>query len=149
MFAEWEGLFNMETTEAIARNVISCMNELNFDRLRSLFRADAEWHIRGRSPVSRRLPIGEFAEVMRNFADSPRFGGMKMSIRSLMAQETSAAVEWESVITWKDGGTYDNCGVFVLDVENGAINGAREYLDTYWSTRILVGSDGPDPLLRD
>jgi len=117
------------------------MNEADFAGLGSLFAPGASWHVCGRSPVSAKLPIPEFVAVMKNLAAAPNFGGMTLTIRTVTEQAGRVAVEWESVIRWTDRDDYPNCGIFLLTISGGKITDAREYLDTYWSSYVMLGQD--------
>lgn len=96
------------------------------------FTDDATWWIAGRreriptSGLHTRERIGRIFEAMRE----QLVDGLKMTVRSAIAEGDRVAVEVESLGTLKNGRVYNQQYHLLVTVRDGRIAAVREYLDT-------------------
>jgi len=63
--------------------------------------------------------------------------GMRMTVKSMIAEDDKVAVEVESDGPLKDGRVYQNDYHLAITVRDGAISAVREYLDTYYVASLF------------
>jgi ketosteroid isomerase-like protein len=94
---------------------------------------DATWWLAGKRellPSAGSYDKTRLTELFRTM-DSRLTGGLRMTIKSVIAEGDRVAVETESHGKLRNGRSYNNEYVFVITVRAGKIAAVREYNDTH------------------
>ncbi|MFL9846027.1 nuclear transport factor 2 family protein [Flavobacterium rhizosphaerae] len=129
----------MTTTET-AKNYFDAMVAGNFDQMTKLRTSDYVywWSGEGSWPFGGYQSNENQAKLWGIVAE--RFPeGMKMTLRSITADDERAALYVHIRGTRKDGRIYENNVMLLLTFKNGLINGLYEYLDTIMVNELFCG----------
>jgi uncharacterized protein len=102
---------------------------------------DATWWIAGKPDapgvhglLSKAQLTELFAGMFTLFED-----GMRMTVKSMIAEADKVAVEVESEGPLKDGRLYQNDYHLAITVRDGKVRAVREYLDTRYVASLFYG----------
>ncbi|KQS28032.1 nuclear transport factor 2 family protein [Dyadobacter sp. Leaf189] len=129
----------METKE-IAEKYFNAMVEGNFDEMALLktpdcvywLSGDGSWPFGGYQSLENQVKL--WGTVAERFPE-----GMKMTLRSITADQERAALYVHIRGTRKDGRIYENDVMLLLTFKNGLISGLYEYLDTIMVNELFCG----------
>jgi ketosteroid isomerase-like protein len=101
---------------------------------------DATWWVAGKQdvPGAGLFNKEQVAGLFRRMADQFP-GGLKMTIKSMTAEDDKVAVELESYGKLSNGRVYNNEYHMLLTIQNGKIIAMREYHDTQHKVATFFG----------
>jgi len=116
----------MRTPKDVVEELVDAYNEKSIDRLLALYRPCARfWDPFHREGVVGRAAIGE---VIRGLFE--RFPDERMSVVTLVADETHAVAEFKSAGTGPRGEPFELEFTEVYEVDDGQIASCHVYIDT-------------------
>ncbi|CAM3563672.1 nuclear transport factor 2 family protein [Sphingobacterium prati] len=127
-------------TKEIAEKYFNAMVAGKFDEMTKLKTPDCVYWLSGDGswPFGGYQSLENQAKLWGTVAE--RFpGGMKMTLKSLTADEERAALYVHIVGTRKDGRIYENNVILLLTFNDGLITGLYEYLDTIMVNELFCG----------
>jgi ketosteroid isomerase-like protein len=123
---------SMEENKHLARQFIDCFNANDIAGALDLMTEDATWWIAGKPeqlPAAGLYNKQKIARLLYNMA-SQLANGLKMTVKSLMAEDEKVAMEVESYGELRNGRVYNQQYHFLLMMREGRIEAIKEYLDT-------------------
>lgn len=130
----------METKE-IAEKYFNAMEAGKFDEMNKLktfdcvywLSGDGSWLFGGYQSLENQAKL--WGTVAERFPE-----GMKMTLKSITADEERAALYVHILGTRKDGRIYENNVMLLLTFKDGLISGLYEYLDTIMVNELFCGA---------
>ena len=127
-------------TKEIAEKYFNAMVAGKFDEMTKLktpdcvywLSGDGSWPFGGYQSLENQARL--WGTVAERFPE-----GMKMTLKSLTADEERAALYVHIVGTRKDGRIYENNVILLLTFNDGLITGLYEYLDTIMVNELFCG----------
>ena len=123
---------NLEETKQLAREFFACFSANDLAGALALLADDATWWIAG---VPELLPAAglrtkeQITRLLQNMT-SELPNGLRMTVKSLVAEGDNVAAEVESYGELRNGRVYNQHYHFALTIRDGKINAVREYLDS-------------------
>lgn len=127
-------------TKKIANQYFDAMAAGQFDEMNKLKTADCAYWLSGEGswPFGGYQSIENQSKLWATVAE--RFPeGMKMTLKSITADEDRAALYIHIRGTRSDGRIYDNNVILLLTFKDGLISGLYEYLDTIMVNELFCG----------
>ncbi|HEY6332536.1 MAG TPA: nuclear transport factor 2 family protein [Blastocatellia bacterium] len=93
---------------------------------------DLTWWIAGKpgvAPFSGTMTKEQFAGLLQQMGSQLK-GGLKMTVKTMTAEEDRVALEVESYGELKNGRVYNQEYHMLMTIRDGKISAVREYLDT-------------------
>jgi uncharacterized protein len=132
----------MKPQNAIEHTVLEFFAVLgsgDLDGARKLFHPEACWRVMGRGVPGAGVHHGADA-ILRFIAPVRELfapGSPVIEMTSLLSRDNLVVMESKGGGFLKDGRPYDNYYVMVVEVRDGLIYELREYMDTYYVSRLL------------
>ena len=111
------------------------------EAIRRSFADDATWTLAGELPISgtwvgREAIVEQFLPTAMSHYQA---GSVALEITGMIAEGDNVALQWTSRARTLDGRPYENHCIGVFTVREGKIRAVREYMDTHYAHRALVG----------
>lgn len=123
---------SIEENKRLARQFIDHFTNNDIAGALDQMSDDATWWIAGKPdqlPAAGLYSKEEIARLLRNMV-SQLPNGLKMTVKSLVAEQDKVSMEAESYGELRNGRVYNQQYHFLLTVREGKITGVKEYLDT-------------------
>jgi ketosteroid isomerase-like protein/catechol 2,3-dioxygenase-like lactoylglutathione lyase family enzyme len=123
---------SLDDNKRVAREFFSRLSASDLDGALALMAGDATWWIAGKPgsvPVCGTLSKEQFGKLIRRMVGRTN-GGLRVTIKGMTAEGDRLAVELASHGELTDGRVYDQEYHVLLEIREGTIRAAREYLDT-------------------
>ena len=123
---------SVEENKDLARQFIDRFTANDIAGALELMTDDATWWIAGkpdRLPAAGLYNKEQIARLLHNMVGQLP-DGLKMTVKSLVAEGDKVAMEAESYGELRNGRVYNQQYHFLLTIREGRINAVREYLDT-------------------
>jgi ketosteroid isomerase-like protein len=122
----------VEQNKAVARELFARFSASDIPGVLALMTEDCTWLIPGKPERMRTAALYDKARIGRLFQRMLEGlqGGLKMTLKSAIAEGERVAAEVESEGDLKNGRRYRQQYHFVLEFRDGRICAVREYLDT-------------------
>jgi uncharacterized protein len=123
---------SIEQNKKLARDLFDRFNANDITGALDKMTADATWWIAGKPehlPAAGLHTKEQIAQLLNNLAGALQ-NGLKVTVKSLIAEDDKVAVEVESYGELRNGRTYNQEYHFLLTISDGKITAVREYLDT-------------------
>ena len=134
-----------EGNKRAARELFARFTASDIDGVLALMSDDCTWLIPGKPEHMRtagRYPKERIARLFRAMVDGLE-GGLRMSVKGLIAEGDLVAAEVESEGDLKNGRRYRQQYHFVLQFRDGKICAVREYLDTQHAYDVWLAPASP------
>lgn len=121
-----------EQNKALAAEFLNRFSIADFDGILATLTEDATWRIPGKPELTRVAgpkSKEQIAGVFRAMAGQLK-GGLKMTIKGMIAEGDQVAVEAESLGELRNGRVYNNEYHLLMTMRDGKISAVREYYDT-------------------
>jgi ketosteroid isomerase-like protein len=122
----------MEQNKQLARDLFERFSANDIAGALDIMTDDATWWIAGKPehlPVAGLHTKEQITQLLNNLAGGLQ-NGLKMTVKSLIAEGDKVAVEVESYGELRNGRVYNQEYHIVLTIRDGKISSVREYLDT-------------------
>jgi ketosteroid isomerase-like protein len=123
---------SIEQNKTLARELFDRFNANDTPGALDTMTADATWWIAGKPehlPAAGLYTKEQIAQLLNNLAAALQ-NGLRMTVKSLIADGDKVAVEVESYGELRNGRIYNQEYHFLLTIRDGKISAVREYLDT-------------------
>lgn len=123
---------SIEQNKQVARTFFDCFSAGDITGALDMMTDDATWWIAGK-PEQLAAAGDHSKEQMARLFDNmigQLPNGLKMTVKSLIAEDDRVALEVESNGELRNGRVYNQEYHFVITMRDGKISGVREYLDT-------------------
>lgn len=123
---------SIEENKATARAFFERFSEGDVAGALAMMSDDATWWIAGKPEQLPAAGLYSKAKIARLFDNmgGQLPNGLKMTVKSLIAEGDRVALEAESLGELRNGRVYNQEYHFVVTLRDGKISGVREYLDT-------------------
>jgi ketosteroid isomerase-like protein len=124
---------SIEQNKQVATEFFTRYNANNIDGALDTIADDVNWWLAGKpgqSRVAGPKTKEQMAQIFRTMGEQLK-DGLRMAVKSLIAEGDRVALEVESHGELKNGRFYDNEYHVLLTVRGGKISAAREYYDTH------------------
>ena len=123
---------SIENNKKVASEFLSRLSDRDIDGALAMMADDATWWIAGKPgslPVVGTLSKEQIARLFNRMTSQLR-DGLRMNVKSMIAEGDRVALEVESYGELKNGRVYNQEYHMLMVVGDGKITAVREYLDT-------------------
>jgi hypothetical protein len=123
---------NIEQNKELARRFFDSFSSNDVAAALNLLSNDATWWIAGRPeqlPAAGNYSKEKLARLFQTMAGQLP-DGLKMTVKSLIAEGDKVALEVESLGRWQNGRVYNQQYHFLVTIRDEKICEVKEYLDT-------------------
>ena len=123
---------SIENNKKMASEFLSRLSDRDIDGALAMMADDATWWIAGKPgslPVVGTLSKEQIARLFNRMTSQLR-DGLRMNVKSMIAEGDRVALEVESYGELKNGRVYNQEYHMLIEIRNGKIRAVREYLDT-------------------
>jgi ketosteroid isomerase-like protein len=123
---------SIEQNKQLARNLFDRFSANDIAGALETMTDDATWWIAGKPehlPAAGLYTKQRITELLNNLAGALK-NGLKMTVKSMIAEDNKVAVEVESYGELRNGRVYNQEYHMLLTIRDGKISSVREYLDT-------------------
>lgn len=121
--------------------VVSFFENFSEDTARNMMADNATWTVMGKPEhfaLAGTKSKADFVEMLKGIgAAMPK--GLRITIKSVVAEGDRVAVEAESYGELVTGKVYNNQYHFLVELQGGRIQAVREYCDTSHARDVLLG----------
>ncbi len=123
---------SIEENKQLAREFFDRFNSNDVAGALDLMADDATWWISGKPgdlPAAGEYSKERISRLLKNMMDQLP-DGLKMTVKSLIAEGDKVALEVESYGELRNGRVYEQQYHFLVSIRDNKISGVKEYLDT-------------------
>lgn len=130
----------IEENKRVAQELFARFNRSDIPGVMELLTEDATWRVPGKPELSPSAGTYDKPRVQKLFFHMLKRldGGLKMTVRGLIAEGDKVAVEVESSGDLQNGRQYRQQYHFILEFRGGKISAVREYLDTQHAYEVWM-----------
>jgi ketosteroid isomerase-like protein len=125
-----------EANKTIARTFFRHLSAGDIDAAVAMFGPEGEWWVAGQDGPGSTQGMSQIAEQFRWVLTGPG-KGLQFTERGILAEDDRVVVEMRGSGPLTTGNEYRNRYCFVLQIRDGAIVGAHEYMDTAHAARAF------------
>jgi hypothetical protein len=104
----------------------------------NLLADDVHWTVIGSTSISRTYPSKKaFVDGAVKQMNEKLAGPIQATVRNILADGDTVAVQWEGRSTGKNGTIYNQTYCWVMRLENGKVREGTAYLDTELITQLF------------
>lgn len=127
---------SIEINKQIVRNFWKAFSDCDFDTALALLADDSTWWVAGDFPISGTYSKAQFEALVKELmGELPQ--GVRVTPKSMTAEEDRVAMEAESYGERKNGKIYSNRYHILHVIRDGKLFVVREYMDTKHANDIL------------
>lgn len=130
----------MEQNKTVVTRLMECLTAGDIDGAVATLADDGRWWVGGKAalfPLAGYKSKEELRALLNNLI-SPMPNGLKMTIKSMIAEGDRVAAEVESYGEAANGRLYNNEYHFLFILRDGLIVEAKEYLDTMHTADVFL-----------
>lgn len=131
---------NTQENKAVVEKLMACLSSSDIEGALDTLASDGRWWIGGKAelfPLAGRKTKEEMRALLNDLI-GPMPNGLKMTIKSMIAEGDRVAAEVESYGEAGNGRLYNNEYHFLFNLRDGKIVEAKEYLDTMHTADVFV-----------
>ena len=134
----------MKSNKELAVELFERFNESDIDGVLGMMAEDATWLVPGKRELSPAAGLYDKRKIGRLFHTmlGRLKGGLKMKVKSAIAEGDKVALEAESEGDLTNGNLYRQQYHFLVEFRDGKISAVREYLDTQHAHAVWFSTNG-------
>jgi len=134
----------MKSNKELAVELFERFNESDIDGVLGMLAEDATWLVPGKRELSPAAGLYDKRKIGRLFHTmlGRLKGGLKMKVKSAIAEGDKVALEAESEGDLTNGNLYRQQYHFLVEFRDGKISAVREYLDTQHAHAVWFSTNG-------